>query len=182
MISNLEEIAKRFFMSKGYLVAENVLFFVPREKSGKKVSGWSDIDLIAYKKGEIKIVQCKEFLGTKKISVITKEIKKWFELAEEFLKNESDYKELITSETEIKRCIVVNSKNPPGAIKNLEREGFEIYDMDEMLKDLIHSIKSREDIYRKRKTGASGKELDIIRYLIKVLIDRKFLNRRQECV
>jgi len=48
-------------MSKGYLVVENVLFFVPREKSGKKVSGWSDIDLIAYKKGEIKIVQCKEF-------------------------------------------------------------------------------------------------------------------------
>jgi len=163
-------------MSKGYLVVENVLFFVPREKSGKKVSGWSDIDLIAYKKGEIKIVQCKEFLGNKKISVITKEIKKWFEFAEEFLKNESDYKELITSETKIKRCIVVNSKNPPGAIKILEREGFEIYDMDEMLKELIHSIKSREDTYRERKTGASGKELDIIRYLIKVLIDRKFLN------
>jgi len=89
MLSNLEEIAKRYFMLKGYLVAENVLFFLPREKEGKKVSGWSDIDIFAYKKGEISIVQCKEFLGNKKIEKIVKDILNWFNKAEEFVKKES---------------------------------------------------------------------------------------------
>ncbi len=175
MHSNLEEIAKRFFMSKGYLVAENVLFFLPAERERKKVSGWSDIDILAYKKSEIVIVQCKEFLGTEESERVVNKILNWFEKAEEFIKNEKPYKDLVTEDTQIKKCVVLNFPQPKKAVKRLKKPGIEVIDMETIVKELISSVKEKIEKYEKRRTGARGKEIDLIRYFIKILLERSFL-------
>lgn len=175
MLSNLEEIARRYFMSKGYLVSENVLFFLPREKEGKKVSRWSDIDILAYKKYEICIVQCKEFLGTTKKEKVVERILSWFDKAEEFVRRENPYRELITENTQIKKILIVNYPNPPGAIEALRENGIKVIEMDEMIRELINSVKEKVEKFKSRKTGATGKELDLVRYFIKTLIDKKII-------
>ncbi|RLE91304.1 MAG: hypothetical protein DRN04_13140 [Thermoprotei archaeon] len=44
----------------------NYSFFIPREMSGKKVSDWTDIDILTYNGEELHIVQCKPFLDRSK--------------------------------------------------------------------------------------------------------------------
>ena len=64
-LSYVEEVATRYFMKK-YLVNQNIWFYRSKEETGKRVSGWSDIDLFALKPEECLVIQCKSFLGTKK--------------------------------------------------------------------------------------------------------------------
>jgi len=67
----------------------------------------------------------------------------------------------------------VNYPDPPGAIRALKEKGIKVIEMSEMITELIHSVKESEEKLKSRKTGARGKELDLIRYLIKTPIDRK---------
>ncbi|MEW6070109.1 MAG: hypothetical protein AB1485_05780 [Candidatus Thermoplasmatota archaeon] len=41
-----EEIVRRYFELKGYFVQTDVLYFIPKRQTGKKSSGYGDIDLI----------------------------------------------------------------------------------------------------------------------------------------
>jgi hypothetical protein len=180
MKSNIEEITKAYFETKGYLVAGDVSFFLPREKVGKKVSGWSDIDILGYKKDELVIVECKEFLGTATAEKEAEKILKHFKNVEDFLRkgdayHESPYKELITDKIKIRKIVVVNYPNPPRAVELLKSKNIEVIEMKTILEELIHSVVEVGKKFEKRKTGAGGKEQDLIRYLIKQLVNRGFI-------
>jgi len=99
----------------------------------------------------------------------------WFNKAEEFIKRENPYKELITENTQIKKVLLVNYPNPSGAVETLRRRGIEVIEIERIIKELIKSVREREDEFLERGTGATGKELDLLRYFIKTLIDRKLL-------
>ena len=103
----VEELALRYFEKDGYITMSNVQFQLDKEKAGKKVAGWSDIDLIAIKPEEIAIVQCKSFLGTKKAELIAKEIIDWFFNAVDLIKNDDSWSHWIKNR-EIKKYLIVD--------------------------------------------------------------------------
>jgi hypothetical protein len=88
--SYVDEIVARYLKKDGYLITQGIWFPLP--KSGKKVGGWSDIDILAVKPDERPlIIQCKSFIGTEKSSIIIKKINNWFENALSFLKKDKKY-------------------------------------------------------------------------------------------
>jgi len=54
--SYVDEIVIRYLMKEGYLISQSIWFPLPKEKTGKKVSGWSDIDIFAVKPNELPLV------------------------------------------------------------------------------------------------------------------------------
>jgi len=95
---------------------EHIWFPLAKEKTGKKVSGWSDIDIFAVKPGEPPlIIQCKSFSGTEKSAKIVEKVISWFNNAVEFLK-ESDYKKWAPNES-YKKIFVVDA-----SVKKTEEE------------------------------------------------------------
>jgi len=89
-ISYVEDLAARYYMKKGYLVSQNIQFRLPKE--GKKVTGWSDIDVFALAPGEAIIVNCKSFLGTKRAEEIASDLDRWFDNAIAFLQESDKYR------------------------------------------------------------------------------------------
>lgn len=177
MLSNLEELAKRYFMVEGYLVMENVLFFLPREQTGKRVSGWSDIDVLGYKKNKIAIVQCKEFLGTKSIECIVKDLDEWFNSAEAFLRSKhSPLKVLVGPDTQLVRFLVIGHEPSDTQRKRLASIGVNTLSVKDILVALISNVTDQISELSARGTGARGKELDLIRYTLKKMIEHGLIS------
>lgn len=87
-ISYVEDLTLRYFKKKGYLTIPNIQFQLDKERIGTKVSGWSDIDLLAIDHKEIVVIQCKSFIGTKKAELISADIITWFDNAIHYLKKD----------------------------------------------------------------------------------------------
>ncbi len=164
----VEELAVRYFRKKGYLVHTNIWFQLKKERTKKKVAGWSDIDMLALSKNDALIVQCKSFLGTKKSESIVKELIAWFKNAEDYLETDSHWKQWIERRT-LKRCLVVDIsvKKTETGLKN---ENVEVVHYTSLLTDLIDMLKTSE--IRK------GKEDDPIIRLLCALIDKKLLKKK----
>lgn len=83
--SYVDEIIVRYLMKKSYLISQGIWFQMPKEKTGKKVSGWSDIDILAVKPNESPlIIQCKSFLGTGSYDKVVRDVIEWFKNAMNF--------------------------------------------------------------------------------------------------
>lgn len=162
----VEELVLRYFDKKDYLVFPNIRFQLKKERTGKKVAGWSDIDLIALSPKELIIVQCKSFLGTKKAVKIANELKDWFDNAVDFLQEDTNWRYWLKGRT-IKKYLVVDF-----SIKRtesiLQQKGVRIFYYEELLKELLKILKSGE----RRK----GKEDDAIIRLLCAMIDKKMIN------
>ena len=153
--SYVDEIIVRYLMKEGYLISQGVWFSLPKEKTGKKVSGWSDIDIFAVRPDEPPLViQCKSFSGTEKSTKIVERVTNWFNNAIEFLEN-SDYKKWALN-GEYRKIFVVDysvKKNRRGAEKKWYRS-LEIYGyikkIVEKTKKRTRKITSRKDWERRR--------------------------------
>jgi hypothetical protein len=164
----VEELAVRYFRKKGYLVHTNIWFQLKKERTKKKVAGWSDIDMLALSNSEALVVQCKSFLGTKKSESIVKELIAWFENAEDYLKNDSHWKQWIDSRS-LKRCLVIDT-SVKKTEKKLKENNVEVMHYSSLLTELIDMLRSPE--IRK------GKEDDPIVRLLCALIDKNLLKKK----
>jgi hypothetical protein len=161
----VEELALRYFRKKGYLVHTNIWFQLKKERTRKKVAGWSDIDMLALTPEEVILVQCKSFLGQKKSESIANELIAWFENAEDYLNNDASWKAWINGRN-IKRCLVVDS-SVKKTEKRLKEKDIQVMYYSHVLSELIRMLRS-PDIRK-------GKEDDSIIRLLCALIDKDLL-------
>jgi len=78
-VSYVDEVVARYLIKKGYLIHQGIWFQLEKAKTRKKVSGWTDIDILAIKPNEPPlIIQCKSFPGTGKSDIVAEQIKTWF--------------------------------------------------------------------------------------------------------
>lgn len=175
MTSWIEGIVARYYQKQGFFVITNYPFFIPREKTGKKVGGWSDIDVLAYNGEELHILQCKPFLGRREAKKEAGDVLKWFDYALEHLSKDNKFKHIIQNTKIIKR-VVLQSPQPKKAIKILEDDSIEVIILKDIIKELINIIKNEIEKYKREGRGRIGKEDDILLAFIRELILTKIIN------
>lgn len=164
--SFVDEIVIRYLMKEGYLVVKGIWFPLPKEKTGKKVSGWSDIDILAVKPNcPTLIVQCKSFSGIMKAEKFVKKIVTWYDNAIEFLKK-SPYKEWIANRN-YKKVFVVHS-SVKKTEEELKKRGIEVWNFKEILRKLLKKLKEEQEEFKKR--GQVGKEEDALLKIFSIMI------------
>lgn len=169
MGSWIEEIVARRYQKLGFFVIMDYKFFVPREISGKKVGGWSDIDVLAYNGEELHVVQCKQFLGMKKAENVARDILRWFEIAVNHIEGDAKIRELARHSRIVKR-VVIQFPHPKRAVEMLRSHGVEVVLLREVIKELIDLAKKEIEGYRKEGRGRIGKEDDVLLAFIRELI------------
>ena len=169
MGSWIEEIVARYYQKLGFFVIVDYSFFIPREVSGRKVGGWTDIDVLAYNGEELHIVQCKPFLGKSKAEKEAEKILQWFNIAENHIKNDPRIK-TIASQHKIVKRVVLQTPQPKRAIKILKENKIEVITLKELIIKLIEIIKKEVEEYRREGKGRIGKEDDILLAFIRELI------------
>jgi hypothetical protein len=170
----IEELVARYYWRKGFFVEIDHPFYLPREETGKKVGGWSDIDVLAFNGEELHIVQCKVFLGERKAEESALKILKWFEKAEDYIKNRSTFANSV-KQSRIIRAVVLEDPHPRKAIRMLENEGIKVPTLEEIVDELIQSIEEEMKEYKKERTGRVGKLEDPVMALLRELVRKKKL-------
>jgi len=170
----IEEIVARYYQKLGFFVIMDYKFFIPREVSGKKVGGWSDIDVLAYNGEELHVVQCKPFLGRSKAEREVKNILSWFEIAVNHVEGDPKIGELVKHNKIVKR-VVIQFPQPKKAIEMLRSQGIEVIPLKEVIKELINLIKKEVEEYRREGRGRIGKEDDVLLAFIRELILSKII-------
>jgi len=164
----IEEIVARYYQKLGFFVIVNYSFFVPREESGKKVGGWSDIDVLAYNGRELHVVQCKSFLGMKKAKDAAKNVLRWFEVALKHLEKDPKLRELAKQSKVVKR-VVLQTPQPKSAVEMLKSSGIEVVVLSDMIKELIEVVKKELEEY-KTHGGRIGKETDVLLAFVREMV------------
>ena len=167
----VEDLTAKYFMKKGYLVNQNIWFQVPKELSGKGVSGWSDIDVFALAPGESLVIQCKSFIGTEKAEIISQKIAQWFGYAVDFLQKDNMYRHWIQG-TKMRKILVVDY-SVKKTEKMLEGKNIEILYYGDVLKGLIKIIEEG----RREGKGLIGKEDDPTLRMLGAMIDKGMINK-----
>ena len=141
-LSYVEDLAAAYYSFKGYIVSTNIRFQIPKSVSRKKISGWSDIDVLAIKSsGEVLIIQCKSFTGTGKSEEITDGLLRWFKNASHFLKNSDVYKGWLKG-ANVRNVLVVDF-NVLKTEEALKKRGVEVILVKDMLKDILQEFKNK---------------------------------------
>jgi len=162
----VEELALRYFDKINYLTVPNIRFQLKKEWTGKKIQGWSDIDLLAINQNEIIIVQCKTFIGTKKSEIISEEIISWFNYVVKYITCDEKWSTW-ANKRNIKKYLIVDS-TVKCTEDNLKKNDIVIISYEKILIDLINLLKDGK--------SRKGKEDDIIIRLLCSLIDKHLLN------
>jgi len=174
--SYVDEIVVRYLIKEGYLISQGIWFPLKRERTGKKVSGWSDIDIFAVKPKEAPlIIQCKSFSGTEKSDIFVSKIVNWFNNAEEFFIH-SDYHKWI-SEGAYRKIFVVDysvKKTEEG----LKMAGIEVWNYKDMLNKLLKKLKDEQE-KRTEEKGKNyiGKEEDILLRIFSDMLRREIIKK-----
>lgn len=163
-ISYVEDITSEFYRLKGYFISKDIPYQIPKKVSGKKVSGWKDIDVLAINDKEVLIIECKAFLGYEKSDKVTQDLLQRFKYAEKAVKNNIQ----LAKNKRIRKILVVDS-----SIKKVENElkkkGITVHSLEDIMKEFL-------DILRKRlKTGRVGKEQHPITRTLIFLLECGFL-------
>jgi len=175
--SYVDEIVIRYLMKEGYLVSQGIWFQLPKEKTGKKVSSWSDIDIFAVKPGKPPlIIQCKSFSGTKKSEEFVKKVLFWFESAENFLKN-SDYKKW-APDGNYRKVFVVDISVKKTEEK-LKKKGIEVWNYKDILDKLLKKLKEEQKELKRRGEGIIGMEEDVLLRIFSDMIRRGLIKEEK---
>jgi len=170
-ISYVDEVVVRYLMKKGYLVSQGIWFQISKAKTGKKVSGWSDIDIFAVKPNEALLIQCKSFIGTKKSPETVNDISTWFDNALSFLKEDPRYKDWIKNGP---KKILVADYSVKITEKELKKYNIEVWRYEKILKDLLKELKNDAET---REKGRTGKEEDTLLRILSDMIRRKMITK-----
>ena len=171
-ISYVDEVVARYLTKKGYLIRQGIWFQLEKEKTGKKVSGWTDIDILAIKPNEpLLIIQCKSFAGTGKSDIVAEQIKTWFFHAESFLKTS----EFQNWAKEVRKIFVVDYSVKILEDK-LEKDGIEIWHYKDILAELLEILKKEIKTRQSQKGKAIiGREEDTLLRVLSDLIIKEIL-------
>lgn len=172
--SYVDEIVVRYLMKRGYLILQGIWFPLKREKTGKKVSAWSDIDIFAVKPNEpLLIIQCKSFLGTAKSEEIVNKIVKWFEYAEDYLKNSTYNKWAING---IFKKVLVVDWTVKQTEKELIKRNIEVWLYKDILKELLEMIQNEQKTMKK---GHIGKEEDTLLKIFSDMLRQELIDKEK---
>lgn len=164
----VEELTMRYFEKDGYITMPNIRFQLDKERTDKKVAGWSDIDLIAINEEEFAIVQCKSFLGTKKAQLIIKDIIEWFEHAIHYVNTDSTWNYWLKGR-KIKKYLIIDFRTDKAVeLIKKSKSGIEVFYYNHLLTKLIQSLMNKD--WRK------GKEDDVIIRLLCSMIDNDMIH------
>lgn len=83
ILNYIEILTAKWLDYEGYLTQNRIPFWLPMERTGKRQSQWSDMDILAIKQDEVKFVECKAFLGVAPKEMVAKRIKEHFEIGSE---------------------------------------------------------------------------------------------------
>lgn len=172
--SYVEEVTKRYLVKEGYLVMQNVWFELDKKMTNKKVSGWSDIDILAIKTNEILLIQCKSFLGDKKHEDTFTKIITHFNNATVYLNN-SPYQEWLPGKTFRKICVVDTPVQI--TVQKLKENGIEIWLYEDLLIKILQKLQKEQE--KMNKKGRIGKEDDLLLRVLTDLIRRDFIKKEK---
>ncbi len=178
--SYVDEIVARYLMKKGYLVSQGIWFPLDKQNTGKKVSGWSDIDIFAVKYGEPSlIIQCKSFSGTENSEKVVEKIINWFNNALGYLKNHPYYSDWV-KDNQYKKVFVVNTSIRKTE-KKLRESGIEVWSYKDILNKLLKELKNEQKTLKEEKgPGIIGKEEDILLRILSDMINREIIKIKEE--
>lgn len=167
-LSYVDEIGVRYLMKKGYVVSQGIWFQIPRKKTGKKVSSWSDIDILAVKSTEPPlVVQCKSFIGTREAKESARRIIEWFDNAIYFLKNDQNHSKWLVGK--VPKKVLLVDFTVKKAEELLKKHNIEIWHYKEIL---IGLLKELENDVKKREKGRIGMEEDVLLRILSDMIRR----------
>lgn len=172
--SYVEEVTKRYLIKEGYLVMQNVWFELDKKLTNKKVSGWSDIDILAIKTNEILLIQCISFLGNKKHEDAVTKIITHFNNATTYLNN-SPYREWLPGRNFRKICVVDTPIQI--TVQKLKENNIEIWLYEDLLTKILQKIQKEQE--KMNKKGRIGKEDDLLLRVLADLIRRDFIKKEK---
>lgn len=164
----VEELALRYYQKKGFLVTQNIPFQLDKEKTGLRVAGWSDIDLLAVDQAKMLIIQCKSFLGTGKAEKVADHLEKWFSYAENYIREDQNWKVWLNGR-ELCNIVVVDCHTPKTE-ELLEEKGIVIVRYSEIVKELFRKLAD---------PGKYVKEDDIILRFMSALVYSGIVDPKQ---
>ncbi len=135
VVSYVEEIVSEYYRLKGYFISKDWKYRVPKEVTGKKVSGWKDIDVLAITDKEVLIIECKAFTGYRSSRETTKKLSEDFKQAERAIKNAR-----LVGNKSIKKILVVDSSIKK-VERNLKKRGIEVYLLEELMRNFLKLLR-----------------------------------------
>jgi len=165
----VEELVEEWLRFQGYVTCRDVPFWKPRGKR-RKQGQWGDIDVLGIKDDEAVIVECKEFLGTKRIEEWPEELSQEFAEAKAVLtrkvKNPYGVPCPGLSKKRIKLLLVATLPiNLESYRRSLSPEGVEVKSFKEILSEVLEYLKEHAEI----KSGKYGKHSGLVRFLITLM-------------
>ncbi len=167
MDNYVEDLVEEWLRFKGYVTCRDVPIWKPKGEH-RKQSQWGDIDVLGIKDDEALVVECKEFLGDRKIEEWAEELPREFDEAEAVLtgrvKNPHGVPCPNLSGKRIKRLLVAAvPENIESYKRRLSPLGIEAKSLKEVLSEIIEYLgeHTERDKY--------GKYRGLIRFLIALM-------------
>jgi len=85
ILNHIEILTAKWLNYQGYITQNRIPFWLPKEKTGKKQSQWSDMDILAIKGDEAKFVECKAFLGVEPKERVVEKIREHFKIGSQYI-------------------------------------------------------------------------------------------------
>ncbi|MHA1605377.1 MAG: hypothetical protein ACTSWF_12080 [Candidatus Freyarchaeota archaeon] len=167
MDNYVEDLVEEWLRFKGYVTCRDVPIWKPKGEH-RKQSQWGDIDVLGIRDDEALVVECKEFLGTKKVKEWPEELSREFNEIEAVLtgrvKNPYGVPCPDLSGKRIKRLLVAAApENIESYKKHLSPLGIETKSLKEVLKETLNYLSEHS-----RGTNY-GKYRGLIRFLITLM-------------
>jgi len=175
ILNHIEILTTKWFDYQGYLTQRRIPFWLPKERTGKRQSQWSDMDILAIKQDEVKFVECKAFLGVAPKEMVAKRIEEHFEIGSEqiiksypWLKNK-------------KKVFLLIAEAPRNleSYKILLGNNIQVKHFEEVIEDVLRHLRTKlpPDKY-KGAIGYGIKEEENMCRLLLSLLSFGFINKK----
>jgi len=159
----LEEVVAQLWKLKGYLVLTNLDIILQRGDR-RRVSGHSDLDVLAYREHEVIFINCEVYWQSNSPERLD-HVKEVFDTARAQLPNKFPF--LASSQSVYKRIIVTHGK-PKKLSRFCSENGIELMTIKEAITALIREIKAKYPT----SVGIVGREESYItRFLMQLIWD-----------
>jgi len=83
ILNHIEVLTAKWLEYQGFLTYRRIPFWLAKEKTGKKQSQWSDMDILAINEDGVKFIECTAYLGATSKETVIRKIKQHFEIGSE---------------------------------------------------------------------------------------------------
>jgi len=167
ILNFIETLTEQWLMKQGYLCVVRLPYWKTKEKLGKGEGGWGDLDVLAFKGDEVKLIECKTFLGTKAATKIISEIESDFEMAKEYI---LDHYPFLRGKKLSYLVVAESPKNLTLYQKCVSKLNMEVISFGEVIKGMVGILSGQVEPFIK-----VGKEEENMTRLLISLIQFGFL-------